>query len=344
MLARLLSLLVLSAATRWCPAGMPAEPRAEDAAGARVVRYFGYDHAIELSNDSVRVVLCPQVGGRVLEYSLHGVNALYLSDADRSWQPGDRPAASAGRFDIGPELVVPRRDVLWTGEWTGEVTGTRAARLTSQPDDATGVQLVRDFRLHDDSTRLLCTQTIRNVSSESREWCHWSRTFATGGGICLIPLSPRSRFPHHYVLYEDRGLLNFYPEDPGIRRRDGYLEILSAPRKPKLGFDSQAGRLVYVAPNDLLFVKRYPVFPDRVYNEAAGLTLSVWYPDGDMVELEPIGPRERLAPGESASFTEEWWLAPFDFPEDSRKVDLSAVSDIVETLQSPPEFYEQFRN
>jgi len=52
--------------------------------------------------------------------------------------------------------------------------------------------------------------------------------------------------------------------------------------------------------NNLLFLKKYATFPDRVYNEAADLTISIWYPDGPMCELEPIGPRQRLAPGEAA--------------------------------------------
>ena len=64
--------------------------------------------------------------------------------------------------------------------------------------------------------------------------------------------------------------------------RDGFLEILAPPRKPKLGFDTYAGWLGYALPNDTLFVKRFPTYPDRVYNEAAGLTLSVWYPTGPL--------------------------------------------------------------
>ena len=43
-----------------------------------------------------------------------------------------------------------------------------------------------------------------------------------------------------------------------------------------------------------------------------------------MIELEPIGPRERLQPGEHAEFTEEWFLSEMPFPKD-RKVDLEAV-------------------
>ena len=213
----------------------------QDSSGtARVVKYFGYEKAIELRNETTRVVLCPQVGGRVLEYSLNGTNSLFVSDEEKAWKPGDRPEASAGRFDIGPELVIPRRPTLWSGEWSAEITGTRSARLTSRRDEATGVQLVRDFVLDDDSSRLLCTQTIRNVSNSVKEWCHWSRTFATGEGICVIPLSEPSRFPNKYVMYEEGGVINARPEDDNIRVRDGFLEILGAPRKPKLGFDSYA--------------------------------------------------------------------------------------------------------
>ena len=300
---------------------------------AKVVRYLNYDKAIELTNESTKVVLCPQAGGRVLEYSLGGKNSLYLDEKEAEWQPGQPGPASAGRFDIGPELVIPRRSTLWSGEWTGEITGPRSARLTSQHDKATGVQLLRDFELDAKTSRLSCTQTIMNVSTETKEWCHWSRTFALGEGICVIPLAGQSRFPNKYVMYEEGALINARPVDPNIRIRDGFLEILAAPRRPKLGFDSYAGWMAYAMKNDLLFVKKFKTFPDRVYNEAAGLTISVWYPEGARVELEPIGPRERLEPGQVGSFTEEWWLAPSRFPAAGTHLNLNEVAATVESFE-----------
>jgi hypothetical protein len=75
--------------------------------GVEVAPYLGYAEAVHLKNKHISVVLCPEVGGRVLEYALDGKNVLYLSDAEKKWKPGDRPESSAGRFDIGPELVVP---------------------------------------------------------------------------------------------------------------------------------------------------------------------------------------------------------------------------------------------
>ena len=48
-----------------------------------------------------------------------------------------------------------------------------------------------------------------------------------------------------------------------------------------------------------------------------------------MCELEPIGPRETLEPGECASFTEDWWLLPYDFPQEREDVDLEAFKEFV---------------
>ena len=242
--------------------------------GATVVKFYGYDDCIRLENETTTVTLCPRAGGRVLEYALHGKNALYLPEGGEGWryEPGKRGGPMhAGRFDIGPEQTIPKHPLLWMGPWKGEITGPRTARLTSVEDEATGVQLIRDFKLAADSSKLECTQTIKNVSRDTKEYCHWSRTFALGGGICVIPLTEPSRFPNGYVMYSPAPLINFRPEDPNIRARDGFLEIIGAPAHPKLGMDSQAGWFAYLMKNDVMFVKQFPVYPDRVYNEVAGL-------------------------------------------------------------------------
>jgi hypothetical protein len=271
------------------------------------------------------------VGGRPLEFSIGGKNVLWLDDAEGQPQTGRQAPVSAGRFDIGPEMTTPPRPKLFAGPWTAEITGEHSARLISERDENTGVQLVRDFELRGDekAAHLSCQQTIINVSNETKEYCHWGRSFAVGGGICVIPLEGKSRFPSKFAIYEDNGI-NVKAKDDNIRERDGYLEVLGPTRKPKLGFDSYAGWLAYLMPGDMVFVKRFATYPDRVYNEAAGLTISVWYPPGERVELEPIGPRERLEPGQAASFTEEWYAWPHPFPASGQNVDLAKLRAEVE--------------
>lgn len=322
--------------------------RGRDRKNAKFAPSHGYDQTVQLTHGRARAVLCPEAGGRVLEYWMMGAQALYFDEKERHREPGKPGPASAGRFDFGPELTTPPHPTIWSGRWTAEITGERSARLISQRDEASGVQLIRDFELtaasdgnvatgsiramEAPSPQLVCRQTIINTSSEPKEYCHWGRSFSPSGGICLVPLAGTSRFPSKYAMYEDSAMINVRNTDDRIRERDGFLEILGPPRKPKLGFDSQAGWLAYVMPDDRMFVKRFDVYPDRVYNEAAGLTLSVWYPEGPRIELEPIGPRERLAPGEAASFTETWHLLQHPFPKDGEKIDLKKLRSQVESL------------
>lgn len=317
--------------------GFTAVAKAEEPT-ASIVKYHGYTEAIELKLGKTRAVLCPQAGGRVLEFSVGGVNAMFLDEAEQKWQPGKPGPITAGRFDYGPELVVIPHPKSWSGEWTAEVTKTHGAKLNGPREDG-GIQVVREFHLilQGEFVGLSCKQTLTNVSKEIREVCHWGRSFSPGGGICVIPLGDRpSRFPSKFAMYEDSAIINVKAKDENIRERDGFLEILAPPRKPKLGFDTYAGWFAYAMPNDLLFVKRFPSFPDRVYNEAAGLTLSVWYPTGPRIELEPIGPRERLKPGESASFTEEWWLLSHPFPKKGDRLDLKALAEQVAKQTTEP--------
>jgi len=311
-----------------CTAAL-AEP-----AGTGWVDFHGYTRCVKLENESCRVVLCHQCGGRVLEYAWKGTNAMGLSKdgAGKVYDPTTKKggAADGGRCDIGPEMIIPPHPDLWVGPWKPEITGPRSARLTSLEDKATGVQVIRDFVLDAATSHLTFTQTIRNVSTERKHWCHWSRTFAPGGGIVVVPLSPERRFPNGYVMYGGPSTIQCRPKDPNIAVRDGFVVITGTPAQPKLGMDSHVGWLAYLARSNLLFVKRFRTFPDRAYNEAAGLTISIWYYKDEWCELEPIGPRNDIPPGGSASFTEDWWLFPHAFPTDPTTLDPKKVKAIVE--------------
>lgn len=309
------------------------EDSAKTPEGTQWVSGHGYSGCIRLSNKNTVVILEPNCGGRVLEYSLNGKNALFIDTEQDGWTytPGKKGFdPSGGRFDIGPETTAPRHPDLWIGRWKAEIVGKRAARLISIEDKATGVQLIREFTLDSNSSHLRCIQTIKNISDTTKQYFHWSRTFAEGNGICLVPLTPGSRFPQSYIIYGPGPVMNFNPPvHPNVRVRDGFLEITGTPPQPKFGLDSSAGWLAYITRRNLLFVKRFSVYPERVYGEMAALTISIWYYKEKVCELEPIGPREIIKPGKSASFTEDWWLLPYDFPQEGKSVDLDAFKKFV---------------
>lgn len=98
--------------------GTPLPALADEApAGTGYIDYFGYERCVLLENEQTRVVLGHHSGGRVLEYSLRGVNAIYLDPEGAGWLPGSERGggATGGRFDIGPEQTVPKHPTLWSG-------------------------------------------------------------------------------------------------------------------------------------------------------------------------------------------------------------------------------------
>lgn len=301
--------------------------------GAAFVNCCGYTNCVKLENGSTRVILEPSCGGRVLEYSLNGKNSIYVDPAQNGWvyrtgKNGIDP--SGGRMDFGPEKTVPAHPDLWLGKWQAQITAEHSARLTSVEDKNAGVQLVREFTLDATSSKLTVTQRIRNISKETKHYCHWGRTLTLGGGICIIPLTADSRFPNKYIMYENGSTINYAPVDSNIIVTDKYIQIIGTPAYPKLGSDSYAGWFCCLTPNDLLFVKRFETYPDRVYNEIAGLTISIWYYKDVMCELEPIGPREDIQPGQSVSFTEQWWLIQYEFPKKPADIDPEQVAQAVQ--------------
>ena len=301
-------------------------------AGALWVTSHGYSGCVQLENENVRVILEPNMGGRVVEYAWKGINALHEDPSldGYIYKPGNPSVEpSGGRCDIGPEEIIARHPALWLGTWKAEITGPRSARMTSVEDKNTGAQLIRDFRLDKNSSHLRFTQTIRNVSGETKRYFHWGRTFAAGDGICLIPLTPDSRFPKRYIMYGPGPIINYRPDEhPNVTVRDNFFIITGEPPEPQWGLDSYAGWLAYITKSSLLFVKKFPVYPDRPYGEIPAPTVVVWYCKDQMCELEPIGPREKILPGKSVSFTEDWWLFPCPYPPD-KQADLKGLAEFV---------------
>ena len=199
----------------------------------------------------------------------------------------------------------------------------------SDTDPVTGVALERSFKLDESGSHMSCTQTIRNTSEKTVRHYHWSRTFAKGGGISLTPLNPYSRFPKGFLMYGPDNTMDFEPDNElNIRIREGILEIIGTPTHPKLVMDCEKGWLGYITLENQLFIKKFKIYSDRPYGDMAAPTASIWYNKDLMCEIEALGPIEILEPGESAAFTEHWYLYDYSYPPD-RIADLSEIKSII---------------
>ncbi len=304
----------------------------------RLVNIHGYKDCIEIRNGDSRVVLEPNCGGRILYYEYKGVNALYINPADDGYllESGKSPAGPlspcAGRCDIGPEMTTPPHPDLWLGNWIALIQEDQSVEMTSMMDHETGIQLTRTVSLEEHFAKLKFTQSILNISESPKQYFHWSRTFCNGGGIAIAPVNPESRFPNGYITYGPGDIINYRPDcEPNVCIHDGLLQIFGPPSTKKIAMDLSEGWLAYLTRDSHLFVKKFPVYPGRVYGEIAANNMSFWYNDEETCEIEPLGPLEVIQPSYEASFTETWYLMEYDYPGRTavKSSDIRKIIDIL---------------
>ncbi len=282
---------------------------------------------IEIENKQIKLAVDLKVGGRVMEYSKNGNNVIFVrSEGTNNSDP------DGGRCDFGPEKLAPPHPETWMGSWELVNQKPNYIKIKSQVAKQAGVQLIREFRLDENTSHLEFSQTIINVSDSLQRYCHWSRTFGEKNGICLAPINPNSRFPKGYMVYTGNNKLDFSPAGGiNVQVRHGILEISGPPENAKFVTDGSEGWLAYITQDNQLFIKKFDVFPDKIYGEMTGATVSLWYNTEGICEIEPIGPWEWIEPGKSISFTENWYLLDFEYPE-NKPVDLEKIRKIVDNL------------
>ena len=98
--------------------------------------------------------------------------------------------------------------------------------------------------------------------------------------------------------------------------------------KAKFAMDLVEGWLGYLTKQNRLLIKKFEVFPNSVYGEIAANNMSFWYNEEEMCEVEPIGPRETIQPGEEVSFTEHWELFEMQYPGNC-KLDVGELKKVL---------------
>ena len=132
---------------------------------------------------------------------------LYLDDK-KAEQPVRQPAVTAGRFDFGPEMTTPPHPKMFAGEWTAEITGENSARLISQRDESTGVQLIRDFELKD---RRPAVAVLAFLPPNHRQHIQRSQR--------ILPLGPLLRPRRRHLLHPARRQKPLPQQVRSLRRR-----------------------------------------------------------------------------------------------------------------------------
>ena len=279
---------------------------AAEAAPARKMSCLGLPNCYQLSNGIVEVVVTTDVGPRIAAYRFAGGENMLSELPDRRANTEFR-IWGGHRLWLAPEVkertTLPDNVPL---EHRQEADGT--LRLTA-PADAGGIQKELAVRLDPEGTGVTVEHRVTNRGLWGVELAPWAITILRGGGTGIIPQEPYRR--HEEALLPARSMALWYYTDLADARLtlgSKYLRVRTdaANKEPfKIGVANKQGWMAYHVDRSL-FVKRFRHEEGAVYPDL-GSNAEI-YTQGSFIELESLGPLQKLAPGATAAHVERWFL------------------------------------
>jgi hypothetical protein len=150
---------------------------------------------------------------------------------------------------------------------------------------------------------------LRNTLPWAVEFAPWALTMMAPGGLGLTGVPPRGSHAEH-LLPTNPLVMWAYTDfsDPRWRFSPKYIGLEQSTKithSMKTGLFNPATWGAYLL-NGELFIKRYEADPKATYPDM-GCSFEM-FTNGDVLELETLGPLTRLEPGAAVEHTERWSL------------------------------------
>ena len=293
------------------------------------VQCLGGHEGVRVTNGEVDVVATTDIGPRIVEYRLRdGANVLgealdaSIETALGTWRPygGHRLWAAP---EVNPRSYSPDNDPV---EATAD--GERSVELTAPVESATGLQKSIAITVDETGSGVTVVHRIVNTGMWTIELAPWALTIMREGGEAIVPPEPFQTHAQNLLPVRTLALWGYTDlSDSRITLGSRYLRVRSdtAISNPiKIGI-ANARRWAGWHRDGTLFIKQYGFDETATYPDM-GCNTEI-FTAGDFIELESLGPLQRVDPGASVEHVERWRL--FD------DVIIAAADDVLETALEP---------
>jgi hypothetical protein len=268
--------------------------------------YAGYE-CTKIENDSLALWVTTSVGPRVIGIELAsgenlfaqlpgatiecpGVGDYQLRGGHRLWQAPENPKRTYLPDDLPISI----------GEAGGGIT------FSQQVEPQTGIEKSLQISLPNEEAQVIVDHQIKNHGSETVELAAWAITQLKPGGFAVLPQN--RDLTDQYGLLPNRQVA-LWPyttvNSKYITWGDQFIFIRAEMVEGaiKIGFPNPMGWIGYLR-EKVLFVKQAAFLPDKDYYDFN--SSSECYCNPSFLELETLGPKTKLEPGESLSHQETW--------------------------------------
>ena len=315
----------------------------QDTVNIRTIEYRGWADSVELTNDTVRVVVVPAIG-RIMSYGfIDSENVLYENPAFFGRTLKDEPLKENGRpiwAEFGGDRIWPTEEskfIKINGRkrppdhwldglpWQGKLVDDGVV-ITSSVSDYCGARVKREIKLAPTGTTVVIHQRMEKVKPGLRKKLEpmpltiWNISRVASARQNLFSLNTKSSFKDRALFYKwddydnraqsnfkTEGDIGFFPTDPV--------------RMQKIGADSPAW--IAAVTDKFVMAEFFPYDPLQKYPD--GGTSAAIFTCPEFSELECLSPLKELEIGESIEHEITWQLfrLPAEITDPSEKTNLA---------------------
>jgi hypothetical protein len=292
-------------------AGLAMLVAAEGAAAVQVekVEYKGWRNCYRVSNGEVELIVTGDVGPRVTRYAFVGGHNFFKEFPDQLGGIGEEKFQLRGgdRVWKAPEDPV----ATWAPDNVPvEIHTTPTGLVAREPvEPLTGLQKEIEVSMAPTGTGVTVAHRVANRSLFALEYAPWALTMMAQGGIAVTGFPPRG---HHPANLEATNPLVMWAytnlADPRWTFTRKYMALRQDPNNAeaqKLGLFNADTWAAYLLNGDA-FLKWAKANPAATYPDF-GCSFET-FTNNEFLEMETLGPLQKVAPGHTAEQVEHWSL------------------------------------
>jgi hypothetical protein len=302
----------------------------------KTVPFKGWKNNLQIVNGAAELIITLDVGPRIISYSLNGGPNMFKEFEDQIGKSGESTWMIRGghRLWHAPEDA-KRTYALDNSPIKYQQLGAGSVRLIQPIESITGIQKEIDITLDSATSHVVLVHRLRNTTKTAVELAPWALSVLAPGGTAIIPLPEKIAHPGSLAPGEKPDLRGFVPNqslilwpftdlgDARFRWGTRYITLrqdASAKKPTKLGVSLKTGWVAYIR-EGYLFVKGIAYTEGRHYPDD-GSNFET-FTNSEMLEVESLGPLDRIAPGTAVEHREQWWLLK-GIPNDTSEAAIDA--------------------
>lgn len=272
------------------------------------VSFGGWSNAARLTNGKIEVIITGDVGPRVIRLGFNGGPNEFAEYHDQYGKTGGQEWRIYGGHRLWHAPEDPVR-TYWPDNFPVALVEINGGLRVTQPvEDTTGIEKQMDIQVAANSNHVHVVHRLTNRTLWSLEFAPWALSVMAPDGMAILPMPPRGEHPRD-LLPANRLILWPYTDMSDPRWTWGREYILlrqnrsGAPQK--IGASIPDGWVAY-ANGGRLFVKLFSYHANSDYPDQ-GASVET-FTNGDMLEVETLGPKAVVTPGSCVEHIEDWFL------------------------------------